>query len=59
VSTKISDNTITVSSGNGFRDLGRPEPELLLFKAQLADQVRVANRPLRLDTNASSRPSGS
>jgi len=42
VSTNITDDTITVSSGNVFRDLGRPEPELLLFKAQLADQVRVA-----------------
>jgi predicted XRE-type DNA-binding protein len=36
------DDCITVSSGNVFRDLGRPEPELLLFKARLAAQVAYA-----------------
>jgi predicted XRE-type DNA-binding protein len=33
------DDRITYSSGNVFRDLGRPEPDLLLFKAHLAAQV--------------------
>jgi predicted XRE-type DNA-binding protein len=36
------DDRITYSSGNVFRDLGRPEPDLLLFKAHLAAQVAEA-----------------
>ena len=39
------DERITYSSGNVFRDLGRPEPELLLFKAQLAAHIaQIINR---------------
>jgi predicted XRE-type DNA-binding protein len=36
------DKRITPSSGNVFRDLGRPDPDLLLFKAHLAAHVSEA-----------------
>src|SRR5437879_4864098 len=42
MSTTAADERITRSSGNIFRDLGRPEPELLLLKAQLAAQIGEA-----------------
>ncbi|MDQ6671347.1 MAG: helix-turn-helix domain-containing protein [Chloroflexota bacterium] len=37
-----ADEQVTVSSGNVFRDLGRPDPALLLFKAKLAAQVSAS-----------------
>ncbi|MBI4494856.1 MAG: XRE family transcriptional regulator [Chloroflexi bacterium] len=36
------DERIAESSGNVFRDLGRPDADLLLFKAQLAAQIGSA-----------------
>jgi predicted XRE-type DNA-binding protein len=42
MSTLIDDERITPSSGNVFRDLGRTEPDLLLFKAHLAAHIAEA-----------------
>src|SRR2546426_694838 len=42
MSSTHDDERITVSSGNVFRDLGRPEPDLLLFKAHLIAHVAAA-----------------
>jgi len=39
VSTHIYDERITPSSGNVFRDLGRPDADLLLLKARLAAHI--------------------
>jgi predicted XRE-type DNA-binding protein len=39
---------VTASSGNVFADLGLPEPEEELTKAQLASQLRQVIRRLRL-----------
>ncbi len=42
MSSTIDDERVTGSSGNVFRDLGRPDPELLLFKAHLAAHIAMA-----------------
>ena len=43
-----ADTTITPSSGNVFADMGLPEPEEELTKAQLASQLREVIRRQRL-----------
>lgn len=43
-----TDTTITPSSGNVFVDLGLPEPESALIKAQRASQLREVIRRQRL-----------
>jgi len=42
MSDSIDDKRITANSGHVFRDLGRPDPDLLLFKAHLAAHVSEA-----------------
>jgi predicted XRE-type DNA-binding protein len=37
-----NDTLVTVGSGNVFADLGLPDPEERLFKAQLTAQIQIA-----------------
>ena len=39
IAMTIEDEQVTASSGNVFRDLGRPDADLLLFKAHLTAHI--------------------
>ena len=43
---------VTESSGNVFADMGLPEPEMELTKAQLASHIRAVIRKRRLTQSA-------
>jgi predicted XRE-type DNA-binding protein len=48
-----SDSSVTVGSGNVFADLGLPNPEEMLVKAELSKQIylRLQNRQLADDVD--------
>jgi predicted XRE-type DNA-binding protein len=48
-----SDSSVTVGSGNVFADLGLPNPEEMLVKAELSKQIylRLQNRQLAGDVD--------
>jgi predicted XRE-type DNA-binding protein len=51
-------NAVMESSGNVFADLGLPDPEGELTKAQLASHIRAAIRRRRLTQTAASKLMG-
>ena len=55
---EAGDNSVTESSGNVFADLGFPEPEEELTKAQLASHIREILRRRRLTQAAAAELMG-
>ncbi len=55
---RVADIPVTPGSGNVFADLGLPEPEEELTKAQLASHIRHAIRDRRLGQGAAARLMG-